>query len=250
MPCGKGSSNELAVRRISADRCWVSALAVVGLLVSVGGFGWFGRLPGDIRIERDTMRIYIPFASMILISIVLNLIFVPDPAVPLRMTKHRRLAPSPRPGYQPSAARAAPGFEPAARQRLRHSRNAVSVRIRCPDWPGSRAGRRGERRLLQLHRAPGLTPRSPAVGRHPDDRERRARYPGWLGSDPGRSVRRGLEIEPPKHGAAGESSAAARGSQGRKPRSLVLLGAVLLLLVTGAVALGVLAAKLILDLLQ
>ena len=51
------------------------SLAVVGLLVSVGGFGWFGRLPGDIRIERDTMRIYIPFASMILISIVLNLIF-------------------------------------------------------------------------------------------------------------------------------------------------------------------------------
>jgi hypothetical protein len=50
-------------------------LALVGLLVSVGGFGWFGRLPGDIRIERDTMRIYIPFASMILISIVLNLIF-------------------------------------------------------------------------------------------------------------------------------------------------------------------------------
>jgi Protein of unknown function (DUF2905) len=50
-------------------------LAVVGLLVSVGGLGWFGRLPGDIRIERDTMRIYLPFASMILISIVLNLIF-------------------------------------------------------------------------------------------------------------------------------------------------------------------------------
>jgi hypothetical protein len=49
-------------------------LAVVGLLVSVGGFGWFGRLPGDIRIERDTMRIYIPFASMILISVVLNLL--------------------------------------------------------------------------------------------------------------------------------------------------------------------------------
>ncbi len=50
-------------------------LALVGVLVSVGGFGWFGRLPGDIRIERDTMRIYIPFASMIVISIVLNLIF-------------------------------------------------------------------------------------------------------------------------------------------------------------------------------
>jgi hypothetical protein len=50
-------------------------LVVAGLLVSVGGFGWFGRLPGDIRIERDTMRIYIPFASMILISVALNLIF-------------------------------------------------------------------------------------------------------------------------------------------------------------------------------
>jgi len=50
-------------------------LVVVGLLVSLGGFGWFGRLPGDIRIERDTVRIYIPFASMILISIVLNLVF-------------------------------------------------------------------------------------------------------------------------------------------------------------------------------
>jgi hypothetical protein len=49
-------------------------LVVVGLLVSVGGFGWFGRLPGDIRIERETTRIYIPFASMILISIVLNLL--------------------------------------------------------------------------------------------------------------------------------------------------------------------------------
>ncbi len=51
------------------------ALVVTGLLVSLGGFGWFGRLPGDIRIERETVRIYIPFASMILISIALNLIF-------------------------------------------------------------------------------------------------------------------------------------------------------------------------------
>ena len=50
-------------------------LVVVGLLVSLGGFGWFGRLPGDIRIERDSVRVYIPFASMILISIVLNLVF-------------------------------------------------------------------------------------------------------------------------------------------------------------------------------
>ena len=50
-------------------------LVVVGLLVSLGGFGWFGRLPGDIRIERETVRVYIPFASMIVISIALNLVF-------------------------------------------------------------------------------------------------------------------------------------------------------------------------------
>jgi len=51
------------------------SVAVVGLLVSLGGFGWFGRLPGDIRIERETMRFYFPLASMIVISVVLNLIF-------------------------------------------------------------------------------------------------------------------------------------------------------------------------------
>lgn len=50
-------------------------LAVIGLLVSLGAFGWFGRLPGDIRIQRDTTRIYIPFASMIVVSLFLNLVF-------------------------------------------------------------------------------------------------------------------------------------------------------------------------------
>ena len=50
-------------------------LVVVGLLVSLGGFGWFGRLPGDIRIERDTARVYIPLASMIVVTVVLNLVF-------------------------------------------------------------------------------------------------------------------------------------------------------------------------------
>lgn len=49
-------------------------LALVGVLVYLGGFAWFGRLPGDIRIERETVRIYIPFASMVVISIVLSLI--------------------------------------------------------------------------------------------------------------------------------------------------------------------------------
>jgi uncharacterized membrane protein YidH (DUF202 family) len=50
-------------------------LAVVGLLVWAGAFGWFGRLPGDVRIERETVRVYFPFASMLVISLVLSLLF-------------------------------------------------------------------------------------------------------------------------------------------------------------------------------
>jgi hypothetical protein len=50
-------------------------LAVLaGLLVLSGGFGWFGRLPGDIRWERGNVRLYAPLASMLLISVVLSLL--------------------------------------------------------------------------------------------------------------------------------------------------------------------------------
>jgi DUF2905 family protein len=51
------------------------AIIVIGLLVWWGGFGWFGRLPGDIRIERETVRIYVPLVSMLVISIALSLLF-------------------------------------------------------------------------------------------------------------------------------------------------------------------------------
>ncbi|GIW53425.1 MAG: hypothetical protein KatS3mg081_2780 [Gemmatimonadales bacterium] len=43
-------------------------LAALGLVVWLGAFDWFGRLPGDIRIERDSVRIYIPLMSMLLLS--------------------------------------------------------------------------------------------------------------------------------------------------------------------------------------
>lgn len=53
----------------------LGVLAVlVGLIVMTGAFSWFGRLPGDIRIERGNSRVYIPLASMLLISIVLSII--------------------------------------------------------------------------------------------------------------------------------------------------------------------------------
>lgn len=50
------------------------AAIVVGLLVWAGWLSWFGRLPGDIRIERENVRVYFPIVSMILISIVLSLL--------------------------------------------------------------------------------------------------------------------------------------------------------------------------------
>lgn len=49
-------------------------LVIVGLLVWAGGLNWFGRLPGDIRIERESVRVYVPCASMILISLALSLL--------------------------------------------------------------------------------------------------------------------------------------------------------------------------------
>lgn len=50
------------------------AIVLIGLAVWSGALGWFGRLPGDIRIERESMRIYIPLASMLVISLVLSLL--------------------------------------------------------------------------------------------------------------------------------------------------------------------------------
>ena len=36
---------------------------------------WLGRLPGDIRIERENFRFYFPITTMILASMLLNLLF-------------------------------------------------------------------------------------------------------------------------------------------------------------------------------
>jgi hypothetical protein len=49
-------------------------IVLIGLGVWSGGLSWFGKLPGDIRIERETVRIYIPIASMVILLMVLNLI--------------------------------------------------------------------------------------------------------------------------------------------------------------------------------
>lgn len=49
-------------------------LVVVGLLTMKGWLGWFGHLPGDIRVERPNVRVYVPIASMLLISIVFSVL--------------------------------------------------------------------------------------------------------------------------------------------------------------------------------
>ena len=49
-------------------------IVLIGLGVWSGALGWFGRLPGDIRIERESTRIYVPLASMLVLSLVLSLI--------------------------------------------------------------------------------------------------------------------------------------------------------------------------------
>ena len=51
------------------------ALIVIGLLVWSGAMAWFGRLPGDIRVERPGTRFYAPITSMIIISVILSLVF-------------------------------------------------------------------------------------------------------------------------------------------------------------------------------
>jgi hypothetical protein len=56
-------------------------LIAIGLLLVVAGVAWpwlsklpFGRLPGDIVIERESLRVYIPLATGLLISVVVSLL--------------------------------------------------------------------------------------------------------------------------------------------------------------------------------
>ncbi|MDH5464152.1 MAG: DUF2905 domain-containing protein [Thiovulaceae bacterium] len=49
-------------------------LIIIGLLVHSGWFQWFGRLPGDIRIEGENSRFYFPITTMIIISVVLSFV--------------------------------------------------------------------------------------------------------------------------------------------------------------------------------
>ncbi|MCP9754299.1 DUF2905 domain-containing protein [Lacihabitans sp. CCS-44] len=51
-------------------------LVFVGVIIYFFGdkLSWIGGLPGDIRIESENIKIYFPITTMLIISIVLNLI--------------------------------------------------------------------------------------------------------------------------------------------------------------------------------
>ncbi len=51
-------------------------LVIVGLILWFGGdkLSWFGRLPGDIRVERPGFSLYFPITTMIIVSVVLTLV--------------------------------------------------------------------------------------------------------------------------------------------------------------------------------
>ena len=51
-------------------------LLAAGLLAWAlqGKLNWLGRLPGDIRVERENFRFYFPLSTMILLSLLLNAI--------------------------------------------------------------------------------------------------------------------------------------------------------------------------------
>ncbi|QIX60448.1 DUF2905 domain-containing protein [Hymenobacter sp. BT18] len=51
------------------------SLVLLGAFLWLGGgrlLGWFGHLPGDIRVERPGFRFYAPIVSMLLVSLLLS----------------------------------------------------------------------------------------------------------------------------------------------------------------------------------
>jgi len=49
-------------------------LVIAGGLVWLGALSWFGRLPGDVRLERPGYQFYAPITSMVIVSLVLTVV--------------------------------------------------------------------------------------------------------------------------------------------------------------------------------
>lgn len=59
---------------------WIIAAGVIIVITGVliyffyDKLNWLGKLPGDIRIERENFRFYFPVVTMVIISIVLTIL--------------------------------------------------------------------------------------------------------------------------------------------------------------------------------
>lgn len=53
-----------------------AVILLIGVVIYFFGnkLHWIGRLPGDIRIERENVRFYFPLTTMILFSVLLTLL--------------------------------------------------------------------------------------------------------------------------------------------------------------------------------
>lgn len=51
-------------------------LIISGLVIYFAGnkLAWIGHLPGDIRVEKENMRFYLPITTMILFSVFLSVV--------------------------------------------------------------------------------------------------------------------------------------------------------------------------------
>jgi uncharacterized protein HemY len=52
----------------------VIVFAGVLILIAIRFFPWLGNLPGDVRIEQENFNVYIPFATMFLVSILASIL--------------------------------------------------------------------------------------------------------------------------------------------------------------------------------
>lgn len=50
------------------------ALIAIGLMVRLGWFSWFGKLPGDIRSDGESTTVFIPITSMIVVSVIATIL--------------------------------------------------------------------------------------------------------------------------------------------------------------------------------
>ena len=59
---------------------WIIGIGVIIILVGIiiyffsDKLNWIGRLPGDIRIEKENFRFYFPITTMIALSLLVTLI--------------------------------------------------------------------------------------------------------------------------------------------------------------------------------